>query len=165
MHILTDSFRTRWARVASLSLFAFPVALVSPASAQLQDILKSNHYLCYRIIEVGGSQATPKLNLQDQFGKSTTTLSRPTFVCNPVDKNGEGILNAASHLTCYNVQDDTALGQSSNIRNQFGEDSIGIFGVRALCVTSLVMTWRVLERKAAAVLRIRFDLPNEDLAS
>jgi uncharacterized iron-regulated membrane protein len=40
-----------------------------------------------------------------------------------------------------------------------------MLGGTALCATSLVMTWRVLERKMAAVLRTRIDLPNEDLAS
>jgi hypothetical protein len=33
-----------------------------------------------------------------------------------------------------------------------------------LCVTSLVLTWRVLKRKVAAVVRTRLNTPNEDLA-
>ncbi len=39
-----------------------------------------------------------------------------------------------------------------------------MLGGTALCVTSLVLTWRVLARKAAAIVRARFCSPNEDLA-
>ena len=39
-----------------------------------------------------------------------------------------------------------------------------MLGGTALCVTSLVLTWRVVARKTAAVLRTRFSFPNEDLA-
>jgi hypothetical protein len=39
-----------------------------------------------------------------------------------------------------------------------------MLGGTALCVTSLVLTWRVLRRKVAAVVRARFKTPNEDLA-
>ena len=39
-----------------------------------------------------------------------------------------------------------------------------MLGGTALCLTSLVLTWRVLKRKVAAVVRARFNTPNEDLA-
>ena len=39
-----------------------------------------------------------------------------------------------------------------------------MLGGTALCVTSLVLTWRVLARKVAAAVRARFNAPNEDLA-
>jgi hypothetical protein len=39
-----------------------------------------------------------------------------------------------------------------------------MLGGTALSVTSIVMTWRVLTRKLAAVVRARFDLPDDDLA-
>jgi hypothetical protein len=39
-----------------------------------------------------------------------------------------------------------------------------MLGGTALCVTSIVMTWRVVSRKTAAVMRARFNPPNEDLA-
>jgi hypothetical protein len=39
-----------------------------------------------------------------------------------------------------------------------------MLGGTALCVTSLVLTWRVLVRKLAAIVRARFNVPNEDLA-
>jgi PepSY-associated transmembrane protein len=39
-----------------------------------------------------------------------------------------------------------------------------MLGGTALCVTSLVMTYRVLARKAVAFARARFEVPDEDLA-
>jgi hypothetical protein len=39
-----------------------------------------------------------------------------------------------------------------------------MLGGTALCVTSLVMTYRVLARKAVAFARARLNVPNEDLA-
>jgi hypothetical protein len=39
-----------------------------------------------------------------------------------------------------------------------------MLGGTALCLTSLVMTWRVLTRKAAALVRARIRVPDEDLA-
>jgi len=38
-----------------------------------------------------------------------------------------------------------------------------MLGGAALCATSLVMTWRVLTRKLALVIRTRFELPDDDL--
>ena len=40
-----------------------------------------------------------------------------------------------------------------------------MLGGTALCVTSLVLTWRVLARKMAVIIRARIDLPDEDLAT
>ena len=40
-----------------------------------------------------------------------------------------------------------------------------MLGGTALCGTSLVLTWRVLIRKIAVILRAPLDQPNEDLGS
>jgi hypothetical protein len=40
-----------------------------------------------------------------------------------------------------------------------------MLGGTALCVTSLVMTWRVLARKAATLVKARLSVPNEDLVA
>ena len=40
----------------------------------------------------------------DQFGSSSIQILRPLKLCTPVDKNGEGIPNPASHLTCYRIR-------------------------------------------------------------
>jgi uncharacterized iron-regulated membrane protein len=39
-----------------------------------------------------------------------------------------------------------------------------MLGGTALCMTSIVLTWRVLARKLGALARVRLDIPDEDLA-
>lgn len=39
--------------------------------------------------------------MEDQFQTVTITLAKPGLFCNPVDKNGEGIIDPSTHLTCY----------------------------------------------------------------
>ena len=39
-----------------------------------------------------------------------------------------------------------------------------MLGGTALCLTSIVLTWRVLSRKVASVVRARLNAPEEDLA-
>ena len=43
------------------------------------------------------------MTLQDPFGITEGTVSKPTALCNPVDKNSEGIIDPTAHLTCYRV--------------------------------------------------------------
>jgi hypothetical protein len=42
--------------------------------------------------------------LWDQFQKRAVDLARVEQFCDAVDKNGEGIINPAAHLTCYGVR-------------------------------------------------------------
>jgi hypothetical protein len=37
----------------------------------------------------------------DAFGRERRPCVRPDSICNPVDKNGEGIGDATAHLECY----------------------------------------------------------------
>jgi hypothetical protein len=56
-----------------------------------------------------------------------------------VDKNGEGIMNSDFHLVCYKVRSKRKLKQLVRVTNQFGEQSLLIYGGRnrKLCVPSL----------------------------
>ena len=68
------------------------------------------------IIQTGASLAisnsdlgTPPFNQQavatvDQLTGETVELQKLKFVCVPVDKNGEGINDAATHLACYQIK-------------------------------------------------------------
>ena len=77
------------------------------------------------------------------------TVVKPKLLCNPVDKNGEGILNPDGHLVCYRVKN--AGGEPrfegvtvENIEDQFSSDD-GSLGVRqgdcrrssVICVPSI----------------------------
>jgi hypothetical protein len=84
------------------------------------------------------------VTVQDQFETRTGTLLKPILFCNPVDKNGEGIVNPSAHQTCYRFQpDDTPFSSPTvNVLDQFGAlDLQAIAGTcrkaDLLCVPSL----------------------------
>jgi uncharacterized repeat protein (TIGR01451 family) len=91
-----------------------------------------DHYKCYRVR--GARTRVPGVTLQTQFGAVTVDVKRPLHLCTPVDKNGEGVVDAIRHLMCYQVRGvpQTPLTVSTN--NQFEDVTFDIFGLRELCV-------------------------------
>ena len=75
--------------------------------------------------------------LVDQFQDWGGLALDPFLLCNPADKNGEGIVNVDDHLACYTV---TPIGESVGsvlILNQFYDDqSINVLEPFGLCVPS-----------------------------
>ena len=71
--------------------------------------LNMNHFKCYTVAEGSPKFSEQQVDLADQFETKATTVIRPRLLCNPVDKNGEGIVDANNHLTCYAIRD--AAGQ------------------------------------------------------
>jgi hypothetical protein len=65
------------------------------------------------------------VDLKDQFGMVTVLVEKPEFLCNPVDKNGEGIRNPAAHLVCYKIRGESAK-QDVRVTNQFGEQTLKV---------------------------------------
>ena len=73
-----------------------------------------DHFLCYKAKLPKGTKFPKDLHtmlLADQFIDPDGTgvaqlynLGKPKRLCNPVDKNGEGIKNEANHLICYGVK-------------------------------------------------------------
>jgi hypothetical protein len=64
-----------------------------------------DHYKCYQ----GKDLKNPpfvKINAEtdDQITAEIVAVQKVKFVCAPVDKNGEGILDADTHLVCYQVK-------------------------------------------------------------
>ena len=81
------------------------------------------------------------VDLSDQFEDTVKIVKKPKFVCNPVDKNGEGIANPDVHLTCYEVKklEGTPKFEKRHVlvQNQFGEDQIlEVKKPKLLCVPS-----------------------------
>jgi hypothetical protein len=121
-----------------------PEALCNPAAKNLiTSDLQINHYKCYRARSLNRFQ--PRVvTVSDQFETRTGTLIKPVSFCNPVDKNGEGILNPSAHQTCYKFQADGSpfTGPNVNVLDQFGAiDLQAVAGVcrkaDLLCVPSL----------------------------
>ena len=103
-------------------------------------VAEGNHYKCYPVLDwVDWEPKT--VTLEDQFGKSQATVVVPKLLCNPVDKNGEGIVDKNNHLVCYGIRDEPVanvdLVEEVYIENQFGGMSmwVGVPG-STLCLPS-----------------------------
>jgi hypothetical protein len=99
-----------------------------------------DHYKCYKI----KAKQRLQVSLEDQFTTPAKTfdLKKPTHLCNPVDKNGEGIKNAFAHLVCYQAR--PATGQPRHVpvsgvrvANQFGLETLTTIKEDVLCVPSV----------------------------
>ena len=95
--------------------------LLVPASKDLDELPSPpdgdshavDHFLCYKVRLPKGTEF-PKdiqITLADQFidpdgigVNQLFDLKKPKRLCNPVDKNGEGIKNEENHLICYQVK-------------------------------------------------------------
>ena len=80
--------------------------LPPPPTASAHDV---DHYKCYTIRVTPGTPGLPpglQVTLADQFLSPPRLydVKRPVLLCNPVDKNGEGIENPALHQVCYRVR-------------------------------------------------------------
>ena len=123
-----------------------PDRLLVPTAKSLTGIPPSlgvpmNHFKCYRV--AGVKFRAFGLQIEDQFGSLTVDIKKPTHLCVAANKNNEGVVDATSHLMCY--QDRIASGavmhpQPAQIftNNQFGTDVYPIFGPRDFCVPSTI---------------------------
>jgi hypothetical protein len=69
--------------------------------------LNINHFKCYRIFQAHGAPRFQGRDvvLEDQFETKNTEVMRPLLLCNPVNKNDEGVPDPGGHLTCYKIAD------------------------------------------------------------
>ena len=63
------------------------------------------HFLCYNIDPHGPFEPL-SVKLRDQFADYKGVVVTPVSLCNPVDKNGEGIKDRERHLVCYEIKAD-----------------------------------------------------------
>ena len=98
------------------------VTSIVPEPSTLLD-----QFLCYKAKEKSGTQKFQPVSvtLEDQFGFAVGTVEQPEALCNPVDKNGEGINDPTAHLTCYKVTLDPGTPKLPEIvvetEDQFGQ--------------------------------------------
>ncbi len=92
-----------------------------------------DHFQCYK---AKGVPPNVVVNLEDQLGVVAGVLvEQPELFCNPVDKNGEGILNPAAHLTCYKIRAENEK-RDVFVENQFGGQTLETQKAELLCVPS-----------------------------
>jgi len=107
-----------------------------------------DHFKCYSVTVPSGAPTPYKdaeVVLQDQFTGAPRrfSLKKPRLLCNPVDKNGEGIKNADGHLLCYKVK--PAQGELKHekrvgvyMANQFGGHQLDTKKEELLCMPAVI---------------------------
>ena len=124
----------------------------APPDAPIIADINLDHFLCYPVKESkrpqgdddddddGGSHLPVQAFVVDQFNQPKVfDVRRPTRLCNPVDKDDEGIKNPNNQLLCYQVK--PARGEPKHIRiknifvhDQFGPNKVDTKKERELCV-------------------------------
>ena len=107
---------------------------LDPMSASFLD-----NFACYK---VKGAQISQAVTLTDQFGTVSSTAKTPRLLCNPVDKEHEGINRPANHLVCYRLTGTPKFSRDITVEDQIvGQDlraKRGTCSKRALvCVPSV----------------------------
>jgi hypothetical protein len=114
----------------NIGLLLDNVHLIRKEASALVD-----HFLCYK---AKGEPPYVVVDLEDEFGLlAGVFVEQPDFFCNPVNKNGEGILNPTAHLTCYKIRAENEK-RDVVVDNQFGEQFLETQKAELLCVPSEV---------------------------
>jgi len=75
------------------------------------------------------------IDLRDQFGEFKARVKEKERFCNPVSKNGEGILNEDNHLAFYRlVSGYEEFPARVDVNNQFGEQTLNLTRLQSLAV-------------------------------
>ena len=145
------SFKTKFGDItldvkeAKLLLVPSAKDLVSETDPLAPPILV-NHFKCY---EVEVTEDTPEFERREvrvfdpNFEEDRTLeVKNPKLLCNPVDKNGEGIIDEENHLLCYDVkpaedQPKHEKRESVFTNNQFGPEQLDTKKEKELCVPSM----------------------------
>ncbi len=93
----------------------------------------SDHFKCYKTVNVGAPFTARTVDLEDQFGTTVAEVSKPGRFCNPADKNLEGIADPTAHLMCYKVREPKPVPVDVIVENQFGEQRLTVSRVDTLC--------------------------------
>jgi hypothetical protein len=94
-----------------------------------------SHFKCYKARETSTPRfARRNVTLVDQFGPTTPEVQSPLRLCNPVDKNGEGIPDPTAHLMCYRIKEARGPRRDVTVRNQLGEQALTVIKPETLCV-------------------------------
>lgn len=97
---------------------------------------KLDHFIAYEIVQpIGFIDSTDQiLKIEDQFGSFEARIYSnpfPDYFANPVNKNGEGIINASAHLTWYRL-----FGISNPPRKVFYKNQMTDFSLENLETSS-----------------------------
>ena len=128
----------RMVSVLVVAVVAAGVFVAAPAEAQFN----LDHYKCYKVKDLKNPKfVKTSVSLTDQFGINDGVFEakKPFLFCNPVDKNGEGILNQDDHLSCYKVKGprlEPANRPNVQVVNQLGTLQLQAKKAFLLCLPS-----------------------------
>ena len=87
---------------SAAALFALTSGAPADPPVRTAQTFALDHFLCYR---AAPSDFKPRtVRLRDQFRRSKARVLTRTNLCNPVDKNGEGVRAPRAHLVCYTTR-------------------------------------------------------------
>ena len=119
-------------------------SLAGPTPVPTPGAFTVDHFECYKVSVTSGTpKFVPVLNaeIEDQFGIMHVDVKKPKFLCNPVDKNGEGILDPLAHLMCYQVKQVDLVKFVKKggvfVNNQFGPETLDVKKPSELCVPAV----------------------------
>lgn len=124
---VTNFFGTQQLTLSKAFQLCVPSEKGIVPAAPTPSSLDIDHYRCYKANFKKGFVFSPPtgVDIGDQFEFTTANVrpgNRLTF-CNPVNKNGEGILNPAAHLTCFRLLEAVSEpNKDVAVDNQFGND-------------------------------------------
>ena len=110
-----------------------PGSLTCPSGLPLSLACSANctcprpldHFQCYEIKP--GAFVNQSVTVQDQFGTVTEMVRFPHRLCNPTNKNGEGIIDPTNHLVGYELAAPKFTKRTNQtIVNQFGTTLIDV---------------------------------------
>lgn len=129
-----------WIRDVNGPIQAFEIVGDCPVGGGGRPAL--DHFKCYRGTAAADHPAAGRnVRLEDQFGASTATIAKVYNMCNPADKNAEGINQKDAHLVEYKlINRRSATGKFAKKRviidNQFGAMTLTVQRPNRLMVPS-----------------------------
>jgi hypothetical protein len=92
-----------------------------------------DHFKCYKT-RTDGSFVPRDVTLVDQFESTSALVEKPSRLCNPANKNNEGITDPTAHLMCYDINQATPFTpRHVLVNNQFGEQELVVTKPFQLC--------------------------------
>lgn len=113
------------------------VGLVAPRPVHAE----LDHFKCYQTKPTPGAARFTRHNvtLTDAFESVNSVATKSRAICNPVDKNGEGIGDPTAHLACFSTRDDRQakfVQRDVQVTNQFGVQALRVIKPYQLCVAA-----------------------------
>jgi hypothetical protein len=140
--VVENQFGVQTMKVVKPDRLLVPTAKSLTGPVSLPDSFGVDHFKCYKVASVKLRAAG--LHTEDQFGGQSIDIKKPTHLCVPANKNGEGIPDLTQNLLCYKamVSSGTLPAPRPPIiytHDQFGPDSYPFYGLRDFCVPSTIV--------------------------